>query len=416
MWRGTLGMIADYPFLGVGLNGFMPMFGRYAPVEYVRGEGLERFPDKAHNDFLNMAATQGLVGLGVYLWLLSALAVAFWRHLRNSALGTVSSRPLLLALGAAWVGYLAQSFFLFPTVDTGALFWLLMGLMVSLMLKPSGNTVWRFSLSQPLASVAQGAVVALGAVMIFLSAKPLIADVYFRQSQVALGEIHQAPSATERVGPIERSIELVRQAMAWNPNDEEYYQKAAAALLIRADLADDALERRRYLDEGLTYLDRAIMLNPQMAYLHYLRGRHLESYGPDRLLEALDSYREATELFPLYWNGNAALSQLAHDLGRLDEAIIAERQLMKIFPHSTTVGLSLGTHYLAVGRVDEAIATFENIVRFEPTNAEINYWLGEAYRRKGDKERARDYFELALSYDPNLKRAQQGLNALDEGP
>jgi putative inorganic carbon (HCO3(-)) transporter len=412
MWRGTLEMIADNPLLGVGINGFMPIFSRYAPVEYARGEGLERFPDKAHNDFLNILANQGIVGFGVYLWLIIALGVAFFRHLRNQIDNRNPAYPLLLALFAAWIGYLAQSFFLFPTVDTGALFWLMMGSMVSLMVKPEQELVWQFSLKNLSAWIVRVEVLVLGGVLLFLSAKPLVGDVYFRQAQAALQKTHHDSDATDQVGLMNESIRLNKLAIAWNPGDEEYYRRTAAAYGIRAGLAQDAEEHKHYLDEGLTYLDKAVEQNPQMAHLYYLRGQHLESYGEDRLLEALDNYREATMLFPLYWNGNAAMSELAHDLGKFDEAIIAERQMMKIFPHSAVVALNLGRHYITVGRLDEAVETFKGVLRFDAEDAELNYWLGEAYRLKDNNDQARFYLELALSYDPDMELARQSLESL----
>ena len=80
MWNAALKIIAARPFLGVGTGG-------YASAIYTYG----RDPDAPriahpHNNFLYMAVSFGIVGLGVLLWFLGAALVAGWRQ-RNGAAG-----------------------------------------------------------------------------------------------------------------------------------------------------------------------------------------------------------------------------------------------------------------------------------------------------------------------------------------
>ncbi|MFH1269715.1 MAG: O-antigen ligase family protein [Candidatus Omnitrophota bacterium] len=72
VYRNSLHMIKDHPFIGLGVNTYMKNYKKYRePVEY-RNVAT---PDYmyAHNNFIHMAAETGLIGLGIFLWLLCVL-------------------------------------------------------------------------------------------------------------------------------------------------------------------------------------------------------------------------------------------------------------------------------------------------------------------------------------------------------
>ena len=71
-WKNTLEMIKQRPWLGVGTNGFEPAY-----QEYVAGRtGMAGIgTSDPHNQFLKIAAEQGLIGLAVFLALLATMVV-----------------------------------------------------------------------------------------------------------------------------------------------------------------------------------------------------------------------------------------------------------------------------------------------------------------------------------------------------
>jgi O-antigen ligase len=77
IWRDTLQLIAARPVLGFGPDNFGLVFPRYQSADL--GLGV----DKAHSEVLQVAATQGVVGLAAYLYLLAAFVRAFWRGRRR---------------------------------------------------------------------------------------------------------------------------------------------------------------------------------------------------------------------------------------------------------------------------------------------------------------------------------------------
>ena len=63
-WEGSLKIIRDYPITGLGWEGFGLVYPEYKPAE---GRQLV---SNAHNNFIDMAVDSGLLGLGIFIWLL----------------------------------------------------------------------------------------------------------------------------------------------------------------------------------------------------------------------------------------------------------------------------------------------------------------------------------------------------------
>jgi hypothetical protein len=80
-WRDALPLIANRPIMGWGPD----TFGLVYPT-FQSSNRAGEFLDKPHQEALGIAASQGLLGLAAYLWILVSLALAFWRgrHLRGA--------------------------------------------------------------------------------------------------------------------------------------------------------------------------------------------------------------------------------------------------------------------------------------------------------------------------------------------
>jgi putative inorganic carbon (HCO3(-)) transporter len=122
MWRDTIPLIMERPVLGHGPDNFAEAF---KPHE---GEDLRAFfpdgeiIDKAHNEFLQVAATTGLLGLAAYLWVF----VSYFRHAYRSG-----GWPLL-ALSGGVLAYILQLQTAFTTIATGVTFWAILGVSVAI--------------------------------------------------------------------------------------------------------------------------------------------------------------------------------------------------------------------------------------------------------------------------------------------
>jgi len=74
IWGFTTLMIKDHPLLGSGLGTFKYNSLSYQAKFFDQGENRRLYPygiaDKAHNEYLQLGAEVGILGLGIFIWLL----------------------------------------------------------------------------------------------------------------------------------------------------------------------------------------------------------------------------------------------------------------------------------------------------------------------------------------------------------
>ncbi|NIM03070.1 hypothetical protein GTN66_02830, partial [bacterium] len=180
-WETTIKMTFKRPILGFGLDTLGMSFRRFMSKDYEELAGRFRTAGYAHNEFLQYAATIGVIGLAAYLFLL----LTFFRILLNVA--KQDKRPLtqtlspeergiegegkdknLLASGlcASCVALLINNQFSFSTLVPATLLWFFFGLGVSL--SQGENKELHFSLPiMAKHSISIAVVVAIGLLCLF---------------------------------------------------------------------------------------------------------------------------------------------------------------------------------------------------------------------------------------------------------
>lgn len=138
-----LEIVARQPIVGVGPGRFgvefYPAFLRL--VERDQGVGMAvvardfngGVAEHAHNDWLELWAETGSVGLATWLWIVAAFAVAIVRCVRNRS-APADDKVLLVTLASAITGLLVNALFNFPLHEPvrAALFWMLLAWSVCL--------------------------------------------------------------------------------------------------------------------------------------------------------------------------------------------------------------------------------------------------------------------------------------------
>lgn len=119
VWEATIRLAASRPVAGYGPDSFGMVYPRFRTGDWAPGFII----DKAHAEVLQIAATQGLLGLASYFWILGASAVAYWRGRRN---------PGAAAAFGGVVAYQLWAQFNFSWVPATAPYWLLLAAAVSI--------------------------------------------------------------------------------------------------------------------------------------------------------------------------------------------------------------------------------------------------------------------------------------------
>lgn len=106
IYRNTLHMISEHPFIGVGINTFSKNYGKYKTAA---AEARMKTPDTiyAHNSFLQMGGEMGLLGLGAFLIFLFFTLKSIWLAFKRNA--DPFLKAFSVSIFAAIIAYLINS-------------------------------------------------------------------------------------------------------------------------------------------------------------------------------------------------------------------------------------------------------------------------------------------------------------------
>ena len=357
IWVPALKIWAAYPIGGSGVDSFKTVFPAFSRSRFAKYDGENVSSRMAHCEPLQVLATEGLVGLGLWTWLCLAVFAAWWARLRRAV--EPEARALLLGLGALAAAYLGQNLVSFGVAGISAPFWVCLGL---LFCTEAGETL-NLKLPKLGLSAALTAGLALAAWGLWMDKRTLDADLdyaFASQAQAQMGSLDRASFdeirnaagwAYQKLSTFPRPLPLAYQeemaiwrdavlqgeqqlqaqpsaAAALRPT----YLRAAGALLMSLaalrleeavalcpgevkyrvyvglcyeELFRRSTEARRHLwfQEAANAYEVASAMNPRNAYYHGNQARLYalgsESGSEDFYVEAQKHYLEAVELAPV---------------------------------------------------------------------------------------------------------------------
>ena len=258
----------------------------------------------------------------------------------------------------------------------------------------------------------------------------------FRESAESynrLGTLHY------QQGDVDKAIQAFENALKRSPHHKTAKQNLNQ---LYRQKAFNALKRRAF-NEGTTYFNKAIRLNPEDAttyrvmgdgyalvsrfsdaITHYQKGLEIapddaeirqnlvityNNYGVTlrnngKWDAAIRAYRDALALKPTYQltstNLRDALWQKANNLrqsGRSAEAITTYRELQKLQPDDTDIASLLGELYLKVKDYPAAISALQQVYTAQPTNEQAQRNLIAAYQQHARALRNQRKYSTALA-------------------
>jgi O-antigen ligase len=177
LWSDAIHMIAARPITGWGEDATGLVYGKF-----LTGDWAPQV-DRAHSGPLDVAATQGLLGLAAFTWVLLTFVRGAWRRRFT---GSVA------ALAAACIGYSIWVFFNFDWAPATGAFWLLAGTAWSGVRAAhvaehagadSGGPAPRHFALRSLGAVS------LAAGVVWLAAMPVLADIWYHQNRTDLAVV-----------------------------------------------------------------------------------------------------------------------------------------------------------------------------------------------------------------------------------
>jgi tetratricopeptide (TPR) repeat protein len=129
-------------------------------------------------------------------------------------------------------------------------------------------------------------------------------------------------------------------------------------------------------------------------------GLAMLAYDRGDMDGAVQHYRRAVEIRPLYDEGFNNLGNALAREGKIDEAIEQYRRALAINPNLAEAHNGLGSALVQQGNVAEGIEQYRQALAIKPDYAEAHNNWGAAMARTGDISSAIEHYQRALAFDP----------------
>ncbi|MDR4508652.1 MAG: tetratricopeptide repeat protein [Candidatus Brocadiaceae bacterium] len=426
-YLSALMIIRDYPFFGIGPDTIGIVYQKNLAKVFSVQESDNGFvyprQDRIHNDILDTTLTRGVFGLGTYVWVLFAFGMCVaksYKYLNDQ------NRLFTLGLLAGIVCYLIQCEFSFGNTPIVSLFWIMMGLCISLIhinKKECGTgpeameqseegslrevKQKRHQIPLPFRWICCGLALLLLAFVTTFIVRVYRADAYFEYGRRIL-EYEKTNLKTVS----ERPLFFLKRAVLMNPY-ETFYRDELCRNYIEKALTT---KNEEWVEKAYIEANNTLQLIPQhfmglfhLGMIYQMLEEHFHRKTADR---AIDCYKKAIEVDPFQSPFHDNLASLYLHKGDTDLAFEELSQAYLIRPRTVRHVDRLANAFLKKGDVDKAVILARKAVLLEPAEAGYYNNLGALLSKKGLHEEAIDAFKKASELDPNEQVYLENLTKL----
>ncbi len=369
-WLSSIDMWKERPVIGNGLSTFADKYNGVRRLDYrVPADEQDRIvPQNAHMEFLNVLATQGIVGLLAYLLMLGYLGWSALIFLRSE------KQVMVAGLGFGLVAYLIHSLLSFGVVSTLVVFYLFAGGMMAVISGKKNLVKVRMNV-RGWGGLICGVLIILTGIGIYFSGKMYLADVVYLKAKTA--ELYDQE-------------DLYLSAIKLNPNEYEYYVEFGDDLLRKARISNDVAFSNQKLNQALNAYNTALKIN----------NVHPNVYNHKA---------EAFEMLSEIARGNGDM-QLEEDY--FEAAVDNHEMAIEMGPFNPLYAYDLAQLYYGAGNYEEAIQYYEMVLEWRDGYEAAYQNLAVSYEEVGDLERALEFGEKAMELYPEVIEFQEYVEKL----
>ena len=450
IWKSAIMMFKDHFLLGTGLDTFQVMFPYYRYPIYWQLE-WNGTPEKTHNIYLQVLATQGIAGFSFYALIIATFFKKTYNIMKSEL--DRERKYLVFGLFLAVVAYFIQGMFNYTVVAYGAVFW--MGLAMISLLDSSKREYYRYHIKRRVPVLPAALIIGVAALVlqVFL-VRFWMADMYFKIGNIAVA--NNKP---------EISIGYYQNAVKYNPFREIYYVKYGIGYERAMRRQTDLQKKQAYAGSAINIHEKTIKMNSKNGYNYNNLARVYKFYGEmtqgkqpavsnANYGKAIQFYNEAIERDPNNAYFGLDLATVYINKGNYEKALELCGHYNKMYPKFATplsyMGYiymlrgkekmsravyyyeeavdgkywhgdrtteastysNLAILYVNMGKRKKAIEMFSKVVEIRPKYIEAYLNLGRLYAMTGDYEKARDIYEKALKINPGDRRVRSALEQI----
>ncbi len=388
IWTNTWEMIKDRPVIGFGLGNhkvFYPLYVRKAVTEKQFSETSQL--THVHNDYLQMGAELGLVGM-VFLGWLGFLLIRIVVRLTQSTHSRFV-RFSTIGISTAVIGFLIDACFSFP-VHRALPPFVVMSLIGLLAALYAGDEPKHLIIRKRWVILCTCVIVFLGAIWL----------VRFHIRALKCDRHYLNISSLEKQKNWKGVIEEGRWAYAYFPQRLKILSYIGRAY-IELDRPKEGIEVLKKVIQGYPNHMNAL-LNIGVAY-----GK----IGEHAL--ALKAYDQVLRIKPDYAKVHNNMANIYMHQKDLDNALKEFRIAAELDPKNSFIHFNIGIAEMQKGRYKEAAMSLETALAINPESDLIHKHLGILYfQYLNRKQDGIDHFTKALAINPKLADADRIRNLI----
>jgi putative inorganic carbon (hco3(-)) transporter len=357
VWQGAVDLFKKYPLFGSGVETFAYGYYNVRPVEHNLVSEWDFLYNKAHNEFLNILSTTGLVGLISYLSIMGAFTYLVVRGFLNNRLGT-RERLLGLALLSGFWALAVSNFFGFSTVPVALVFFLFPALAGVALAESEAEE----AMVKP-RPVDGGEWIIGGIILVVV--------------MVLLGQVYRLYAADKAYAKgkkfadadrLAQAIPFLQEASVKLKNEPVYTEQLslvaakAAAVLQQSEQATEAAQMAR---QAAALSDKTMSLNK--VHLNYYKTRarvfvYLSQVNPQYIETARDALVEALRLAPTDAKILYNLALLYDQTGDDETALQLYEETIKLKPNYEGARMSLAQFYQKIEEPELAAEEYRYVL------------------------------------------------------
>ncbi|OGM08227.1 hypothetical protein A2Z67_06390 [Candidatus Woesebacteria bacterium RBG_13_36_22] len=352
VWKGALEMWKNHPIFGTGVETFAFSYYNYRPVEHNLVSEWNFLYNKAHNEYLNFAATTGSVGLISYLVLIGSIIYLFFKQFKNQKSNSdFELCTYNLALFSGFISILVTNFFGFSVVAVAFLFFLFPAMAVSLTENNSNENVQSDKTGK--LSNTQVFLIALALCCLFFAlysvSKYWYADYLYTKGKL---ENDSGLSAYSR--------NTLLKAVKYSPNESVFWDEladATSSLAIFYAEKGDMETAKKIAESAIIESNKAVSLSPASVILKKTRVRTLANLSlidPSYMQLAKKTLVEASKLAPTDAHISYNLAITNFRTGDIETFLKILKKTIEMKPNYKEAHFALSQYYINENQIQEA--------------------------------------------------------------